>query len=131
MDKIVVHRTDGVVKKGHSADFSPTRPYFHLATIQRPFDSEKVYLESLKAVFFVRDFTGDPTHIDLKGWRMAPGSGRHVIVTFKDGEKLYGTAESIHRDHMGFYLYPADPLSNTTKAYAVNTFIESVKLDEA
>lgn len=130
MDKIVVHGDEGRIVKGHSSDFSPHRSYFHLATLQCPFDSEKIWLGNQKAIFFVKDFTGDSSHIDLHDWDRAPNSGRHVIVKFKDGEKLFGTAESISRDHTGFFLFPVDPYSNTLKAYVINSFVSSVELVE-
>ncbi len=130
MDKIVVHGGNGRILKGTSSDFSPNLPHFHLATLQRPFDSEKICLGNQKAIFFVKDFTGDPSHIDLHDWNRAPDSGMHVIVTFKDGEKLFGTAESIDKDHKGFFIKPADPYANTIKAYVMNSFVSSVKLAE-
>jgi len=128
MDKIVVHGDDGRIMKGHSSDFSPNRDYFHLATLQRPFDSDKIWLGNQKAVFFVKDFEGDATHLDLHYLKRAPGSASQVMVTFKDREKLFGTAEVINRDHVGFFLYPLDPYSNTIKAYVINSFISSVEI---
>ncbi|HPF32287.1 MAG TPA: hypothetical protein P5207_06735 [Candidatus Sabulitectum sp.] len=129
MDKLVVHGNDGSISKGYSADFSPGAPYFHLATLQRPSDSEKVWLENQKAVFFVKDFSGDPTRIDGGGFRSTGRNGGTVVVTFKDGERMYGTAESIGGHRAGFFLYPVDPSSNTIKAYLVNRFISGVEID--
>lgn len=128
MDKIVVHGDEGRITKGHSSDFSPNLDHFHIATLQRPFDSQKIWLGYQKAIFFVKDFTGDSTHLDLHDWRRASDSGKHVVVTFRDGEKLMGTAESISRDHIGFFLYPVDPYANTIKAYVINSFISSVEI---
>jgi hypothetical protein len=128
MDKIVVHDDEGRITKGHSSDFSPHLPYFHLATLQCPFDSEKICLGNQKAVFFVKDFTGDSSHIDLQDWNRAPDSVKHVVVTFKDGEKLIGTAESVNSCHTGFFLYPVDPYSNIVRVYVINSFISSVKI---
>jgi len=130
MDKIVVHGDEGRIIKGHSSDFSPHKEFFHLATLQRPFDSEKIWLGNQKAVFFVKDFEGDASHQDLHYWHTAPESGGHVVVTFRDREKLFGTAESVDRDHIGFFLYPVDPYANTIKAYVINSFISSVEIVE-
>jgi len=123
-----VHGNEGRILKGSSSDFSPNRPFFHLVTIQRPFDSEKVWVVNQKAIFFVKDFTGDASHLDLHDWRRAPNTVKHVVVTFRDREKLFGTAESVERDHTGFFLLPLDPYGNNIKAYVVNSFVESVEI---
>lgn len=130
MDKLVVHGNDGRILKGYSADFSPGVPYFHLATLQRPSDAEKIWLENQKAVFFVRDFSGDPARVD-HALRPAGRNGGTVVVTFKDGERMYGTAESIGGHRTGFFLYPSDPSSNTIKAYLVNRFISGVEIEQS
>lgn len=130
MEKIVVHGNDGRILKGHSSDFSSHRPFFHLVTIQRPFDSEKVWLENQKGVFFVKDFRGNPSHVDLHFWTTSKDAGRQVMVTFRDGEKIFGTVESDEDDHTGFFINPVDPFGNNTRVYAVNNFVDSVQLAE-
>jgi len=130
MEKIVVHGNDGRILKGHTSDFSTHRPYFHLVTIQRPFDSEKVWLANQKGVFFVKDFSGNPSHIDIHFWQNAHDAGKPVVVTFRDGEKMYGNAELEEDDHRGFFIFPVDPVGNNKKAYVVNSFIDSVQIAE-
>ena len=130
MDKIVVHGSDGRILKGHSSDFSAHRPYFHLVTIQILFDSEKVWLENQKGVFFVKDFRGNSSHIDLHFWTASRDSGKHVMVKFRDGERMFGIVESDESNHTGFFIRPVDPFGNTTRAYVVNSFIDSVQISE-
>ena len=65
INKVVVRYLDGRVLKGMTEDFFPNRPLFHL----RPLDSQgtvDVRSRDLKAVFFVRDFAGDPKRHDVR-----------------------------------------------------------------
>ena len=128
MSKVVVHGSDGKIYKGHSSDFTPMLPYFHLTTIEKPADSVKIWLDNLKAVFIVVDFNGDSLHKDIHNFNENPFFGRHVVVNFRDGEKFYGTSELTHRDPAGFYIFPADPDSNIIRAYVLSSAIASVDI---
>ncbi|MCK5785347.1 MAG: hypothetical protein KAH54_02170 [Candidatus Sabulitectum sp.] len=130
MNKIVVHRNDGIVSKGYSFDFTPALPYFHLASLEDPTDSVKFFMDNLKAVFIVMDFAGDALHRNAQDFSEAPIPRRHIIVTFKDGEKFYGISELTHRNPAGFILFPADPESNTIRVYIPNTAIANVDVAE-
>jgi hypothetical protein len=67
-DKVVVHYADGRVAKGHTGDFNPGHPTFTLAPVGDGASSEPVTvrLADLKAVFFVKDFAGDPEYTEWK-----------------------------------------------------------------
>lgn len=128
MDKIVVHSKDGRILKGSTSDFMADSPFFHLSTIQKPFDPEMILLDNQKAVFFVRDFSGDATYLDLQYWNRAPDSGKHVVVTFKDGEKLFGTADIASQSRTGFFLHPMDPVANNIRVYVVHTSVAGIEI---
>ena len=130
--KIVVHYGDGKILKGFSQDFYPNKPSFHLlpATTGFSFTDEAVgvRIEELKAVFFVRDFAGDPSYDERKNF--AEGErppGRKVRVVFKDGEVLVGSTVGYDRQRRGFFLVPADPLSNNRSIFAVSAAVTSVR----
>ena len=127
MNKIVVHMKNGEVAKGRTIDFSQNRASFHLNTFHDPACVEEIALENLKAIFFVKDFDGNPVHVDSVDFSKAPVAGKHVIITFDDGELFFGTSDTIHRERVGFFIYPIDPEANTTRAFVINSFIE--KLD--
>ena len=64
--KVVARYRDGRLLKGSTSDFQPNKDRFHLALSDagpgaRPVE---VRLSELKAVFFVRDFKGDPGRHD-------------------------------------------------------------------
>jgi len=128
MNKLVVHNKDGSTLKGHSSDFNPALPFFHIATLKKPDDSVKVWFENLKAIFLVRDFIGDAQHLDSLDFSRIPLEAKHIIITFKDGEIFYGTSDLTHNSSKGFYIFPADKNSNTIGAYVLKSAIENVRI---
>jgi hypothetical protein len=124
--KVVARYLDGRLVKGYTFDFGPAQPRFHV--FEEPSatgPSTRVLVHELKAVFFVRDFAGDPTH--QEGRQFAPGdTGRHIEVTFRDGEVMVGTLDGPATGPPGFFLVPADPRSNNLRVYVVAAAIRAV-----
>lgn len=127
MNKIVVHRKNGEIIKGKTNDFSPSRTSFHLRDYMDNSIVQEIELENLKAVFFVKDFMGNPEHTYSNDFSESRGFGKHIIVVFKDGERFHGTSGAIHRNRVGFFVSPIDPGANTTRAFVINSFIEDVE----
>jgi len=129
--KIVVRYADGKVLKGTTRNFNPQASNFALVPADAPPNEKGIAVEvaSLKAVFFVRDFTGDPAKKDREGF--VPGGpyrGHRVEVLFKDGERLPGYTPNYDRSLTGFFVFPADPASNTIKAFVVTQSIQDVRV---
>jgi len=131
--KMVVHYGNGRVIKGYSYDFYPNKPLFHLLPPVPSFsftdEAVEVRIKDLKAVFFVRDFAGDPSYNERK-W-FAEGErppGRKVEVAFPDGEVLVGSTMGYDRRRPGFFLIPADPKSNNLKVFVVSRAVTRVHL---
>jgi hypothetical protein len=82
----------------------------------------------LKAVFFVRNFEGDPTYKDRQEFDRASASGRKIRVTFKDGELLLGMTQGYQPGRPGFFVIPADPRSNIERCFVVTAFTQEVAL---
>lgn len=129
MNKIVVRYRDGRVLKGFTSDFFPTKDVFHLATSNAPGGKTiEVRVADLKALFFVKDFAGDPTRNDVKAFDPArPQAGRKVTVTFSDGEVLVGTTQGYDPARAGFFVVPADPGSNNDRCFVVTAAVKGVK----
>jgi hypothetical protein len=126
--KIVVRYADGKILKGHVQDFHPSRPQFSLwpSINATPQERAIVPVARLKAVFFVRDFNGNP------GYRgqarpTARGQGRRVEVTFNDGECITGTTLNYRPDGQGFFVSPADPADNNTRIFVVAAALKRVR----
>jgi hypothetical protein len=91
LDNVVAHYVDGRVTKGQTEDFSAARPTFTLIPLDEADEREPVivHLQDLKAVFFVKDFAGDPDYSEWKHFEV-PRLGLHVAVKFTDGEVMVG-----------------------------------------
>jgi hypothetical protein len=64
--KVVVHYVDGSVLKGFTQNFYPSIDRFHLHSVaETSGKGTEIFVRDLKAVFFVRDFAGNP-HYDEK-----------------------------------------------------------------
>ena len=131
--KAVVRYKNGDIIKGWVEEFKPQRESFILFPLIEYSEEERMEINfsSLKAVFFVKDFTGDKNYqkvrtfnVDLK---ITP-SQRKMIVNFKDGEHLYGTSHSYGRYKVGFFMYPIDPKDNSERIFVVHSAAESVRL---
>jgi hypothetical protein len=129
-DKVVARYVDSRVVKGYAPDFDPDKRCFHL--FRGPADDSvgrEVHLRDLKAVFFVRDFGGDPQYNERKCFREGEWPpGRKVEVTFVDGEVLVGsTTTGYAPEGPGFLFSPADPRSNNVKVFAVANAVRRVR----
>ena len=128
--KIVVRYRDGRTLKGTTQNFFPNKPNFHVNRLGTtgPGDVIEVKLDELKAVFFVRDFTGNAKHVERK--QLAPGErpqGRLMEVTCKDGEVIVGTTTGYDPKRPGFFLFPIDPSANNVRVYVVSGAVGSAR----
>ena len=131
--KVVVKYQKGEIIKGWVEDFRPDRKSFILFPLIEYSEEERIeiYFNSLKAVFFVKDFIGDKNYKKVRTFdvnlKITP-SQRKLIVNFIDGEHLYGTSHSYGRYKIGFFVYPIDPKDNSDRIFVVHSAIESVRL---
>jgi hypothetical protein len=117
---VILRYLDGRALKGFCNDFSAARTQFLLwpSVGAPPSEQMIVPLARLKAVFFVRDFDGNPAYIDRQEFETAP-TGRKIEVTFLDGEVMIGSTLSYRPEGTGFFLSPADPRSNNARVFVV------------
>lgn len=122
LNKVVARFRDGRVLKGHTTDFIPTKSSFHI-TLPEASDGKpiSVQLSELKAIFFVKDFRGDPGYNDKKDFDSSkPVAGRKIRVVFKDGEILVGTTQGYQQGRPAFFMIPADPQSNIDRCFIIS-----------
>jgi hypothetical protein len=118
--KVVARYADGRLVKGYTFDFGPSQPRFHVFSAPSASGpSTQVLVRELKALFFVRDFIGNPARQDGQEFHTGEAPAGHVEVRFRDGEVIVGTADSPTTDALGFFLVPADPESNNLRVYVV------------
>jgi hypothetical protein len=125
--RVVARFRNGHIVRGYTNDFYPTKPHLHLTPEDRVSEPTFVPLVALKAVFFVREFAGDPNRIERDDFQEA-GHGRKVEVTFEDGEVLLGTTLAYRADGSGFFVHPADPKSNNVRVFVAPGATKHVKL---
>ena len=129
-NKVIVRYIDGRVVKGFVQDFFPNKECFHL----RPLDNaagnglQEIYIKDLKAIFFVRDFGGNPSYKERRAYMEGErAQGRKVEVTFKDGEKQVGSTLGYDPNRSGFFFFPADDKCNNVRVFAIKSFVDSVR----
>ena len=128
MQKIVVRYADGELMKGFTQDFHPTRSQFSLWPSINASVSDRVIvpMARLKAVFFVRDFNGNPGYRERKTFTVR-GQGRRIEVTFADSEVILGTTLNYRPDAQGFFVVPADAGGNNTRIYVIASAVRAVR----
>ena len=122
MNKVVARYADGRMVKGLTNDFIAGKEQFHVAVVDAPPGSKPVEVQTkdLKAVFFVKDFSGNPQHRRRQEFDpKRPPTGRKIKVVFKDGELMVGTTQGYQPGRPGFFLVPADPEANAERCYVV------------
>ena len=124
--KVIMRFSNGRLIKGYTSDFFPNKPVFRV----RPADADpkdagiEVFVKELKAVFFVKDFAGNPEYQERKDFDGSRQSvGRRMEVTFSDGEVLVGSTMGHDPKRAGFFLYPADPGSNALRVFVISAAV--------
>lgn len=136
--KVVAHRKSGHLVKGFAdldvpldASGVPTTHSIKLPTQLsiHPVAHEKAVrlpVNTLKAIFFVRSFEGNPSYAETKFFNPEPEiEGLWVHLTFEDGETTEGIVHnsiSLLNDP-GFLMRPPDPNSNNQAVYVLKSAI--------
>ena len=121
LHKVIVRTRDGKVIPGF-ANQEAIKKTLKIITPQakeQTFDTEKI-----KAVFFVKDFKGDPGYDEIKFLNKESASSMiWVRVGFFDGEVLEGKiANNLELlCSPGFYLWPSDPDTNNKFVYIIKS----------
>jgi hypothetical protein len=116
---VILRYLDGKSLRGFCNDFSASRAQFHLwPSVGAPSSQVIVPVSRLKAVFFVRDFDGNPGYVERQTFETAP-HGRKLEITFLDDEVIVGSTLSYRPEGLGFFLCPADPRSNNMRIFVV------------
>lgn len=127
MNKVVVRFADGRILKGMTADFFPNKDLFHVSEAGTAPGTEplEVRTSELKALFFVKDYAGNPGYQEAKEF-VRPPVGRAIRVVFKDGEVLVGTTTGYQPGRPGFFVEPADPGSNNERCFVISSATQEV-----
>lgn len=113
---VVARFRDGKTLKGTSLNVDPAKPTCHIRTADR--GAVEVRLIDLKALFFVKDPTGNAAHNEAteatSGDPRLVGAKR-VAVKFEDGETVVGMSNRFPPLGNFFFMIPIDPKSNNIR----------------
>ncbi len=134
LNKVVARFKDGTIIRGRTNDFNPQKKLFHIElengeavyTNAGELKTVKVDIESLKALFFVKDVKGNKDHEDSYKDEVA-GGGKKTKVKFLDGEEVVGYSLSFSPNRQGFFMIPADKGSNNERIFIINSAISKVE----
>lgn len=136
--KVVVKFKDGRILKGWTANISPNKEVFYLhkhkeLREENKKDITEIKLSSLRAVFFVKSHKGNKDYKKVRTFKGQPKgtpSQRKIIVTCKDGEKIYGTTLGYNPNRKGFFIFPIDPKDNNERIFIIQEIVKNVELLE-
>ena len=127
MSRVVARFADGALLKGVTFDFFPGKDLFHVMP-QHHAEQVAVEMRDLKALFFVKEYDGDPGHKERDLFDpQQTATGLKVSVTFSDGEVLIGTTTAYKPDGGAFFVKPADAQSNNERCYVSSTAVREVR----
>jgi len=140
--KVVIHLDTGIVKgfienppvdslEAPHPGASPTLPN-HVRIRRLGLETmEVIPTEQTRAIFYVKDFNGDPKRKDLHFYKRAPFvHGVWLRVEFLTGEIMEGlvyNAKSFVVDP-GFFLRPTDPNSNNILVYIFKGWMKDCRI---
>lgn len=129
MNRAVVAFLDGRRLKGYLFNFSALKEGFRLFPDgpAGQLSGSDILFRDLKAIFFVKDFAGNPEYTSTSG-ADAPKHGRKVVVIFRDGEELSGATEAYNPQKLGFFVFPQDENGNNLRVFVVNRNVRQVKM---
>jgi hypothetical protein len=127
--KVVVRKRNGEIVKGYvETGPEPVKAKEEVVTvISLTEEIIKVPKHELKALFFVRKFSGNKDYSELKFFESQPKiDGLWVRLHFFDDEAIEGTVANSMNFLVddGFYLKPPDPNSNNRLMYVVKSALK-------
>lgn len=126
--KIVVHLKDGSIHKGVTHDFDPEGESFYLLPAEGGGVPRKVRVDDMKALFYVRDYMGNRDFVARRQFQDARQEGRRAIVTFADGEEIWGfLGEGSDVEGLGFFFFPVDTEDNNIRIFVVRSAMKELR----
>jgi hypothetical protein len=141
-EKVVVHLEDGVVKGFLESNAGDTLDALlrkviaappQLLRIRRLGEDtlDEIPVEKTKAIFYVKDFDGNPEQKALHFYKGAPiVHGIWIRLEFIDGEIMEGLVHNTLRFLVdpGFFMRPTDPKSNNLLVYVMKSWIKECRV---
>ena len=126
-NKVVVHMRDGLIHKGITHDFRAEGDTFHLLPAEGGGIPMRISLRNMKALFYVKDYMGNRDFESRKAFELSRRDGRRAIVSFEDGETIWGVVPTYDPNALGFDFYPSDPDDNNLRIFVINSSVKSIE----
>lgn len=123
LNDVVAKFKDGTILKGKTSDFFPNKQLFHLE--KQDGKTVDINVEQLKALFFVKELTGNKSHKKTYD-DVIPGGGRKIQIMFSDGEVITGYSHGYSPNRTGFFVVPADTKGNNERIFIINSATEKI-----
>ena len=129
LGKVVIHTRDHKIHRG----FSKKEFIGKNVRILDENGNESTFpLKDLKAVFFVKEFNGDPAYDEVLFLKKEkPRPWLWVHVEFEDGEMIEGkirNSEEIINGSDGFFVWISDEYANSESVYIVKNSIRKFNI---
>jgi len=128
--KIVVRYKDGKMIKGVTSNFNQNRPIFHIKSNDQDAAAKliEVNIQDLKAIFFVKDFAGNPDYEERKEFIEGDRpQGKKIEVRFNDGEVIVGSTVGYDPKRKGFFVFPVDDQCNNVRIFVISETVKEAK----
>jgi hypothetical protein len=125
--KIVVHMVGGTIHKGITLDFGPDRTDFHLLPAEGGGVPVRIRVGEMKALFYVKDWLGNRDFVARRSFEKIREQGRKAILTFEDGETMWGTVGHGEESEQGFFFYPVDEQDNNERIFVVRDSLKEIR----
>ena len=125
--KLVVHKKDGKIYKGITQDFDPANEAFHFLPAEGGGIPMRMTLSETKALFWVKDYIGNRQFVARHSFDQTDRPGERTIVTFEDGEEIWGTLTGDADGKLGFFLIPADAEDNNVRIFVVRSALKDMR----
>jgi len=125
--KVIARKVDGQILKGYMETIPDLANTDTVTLLSLTEEKVKIPKTQMKALFFVRKFSGNKEYSEVKFFESQPKiDGLWVRLTFYDAELIEGiVANSIQfLIEDGFYLKPPDPNSNNRLMYDVRAAVK-------
>ena len=125
INKVVLHYSNGKIKKGETGDFFPNKISFHLKE-ENSDETQQIDVQNLKAVYFVKNLNGNSSFNEKNNVERS-GFGKKIKIVFKDGEVQHGYTQGYSPNRAGFFVSPCDPDSNNLRIFIITEATEKVQ----
>lgn len=129
--KVILRKLDGQIVKGFLDEIPEWSGADNLSIFTITGESLEIPKSEIKALFFVRRFTGNKDHAEVRFFDTHPQiDGLWIRVTFKDGEVLEGIVANNFDFFVqdGFYIKPPDPNTNNRLVYILKSALQDLTI---